>query len=86
MSSNISQLLQKFQVTLLGEDNFKQDVCDIIFSETKFPLEKKCVKETDGVIRIKTDSYLKMEIMMKKDEILSVIREKYKNKLIKDIV
>ena len=86
ITSNITELLQRFQTSLLGEDYFKQDFCNIVLEKTKFPLEKKCVKETDGIIRIKTDSYLKMEIIMKKDEILSSIKEKYKQKFIKDIV
>ena len=86
IGSNITTLLERFQISLLGEDNFKEDFCNIVLEKTKFPLEKKCVKESDGIIRVKTDSYLKMEIIMKKEEILSEIRGKYKNKLIKDIV
>ncbi len=86
MQSNISQFLESFQVALLGQDSFKNDVCNIIFNETKFPLEKRCVSEANGNIRIKTDSYMKTEIMLHKENILASIREKYKQRLIKDII
>lgn len=86
MQSNISQFLERFQVALLGEDSFKEDVCNIVLSETKFPIDKNCISETNGNIIIKTDSYMKTEIMLHKENILTAIRGKYKNKLIKDIV
>lgn len=86
MQSNISQFLERFQVALLGGDSFKEDFCSIVFAETRFPLSKKCVKESDGNIRIKADSYIKTEIMLHKDQILSSIREKHKGRLIKDII
>lgn len=86
ITSNISQLLERFQVALIGEDSFKSDFCDIVLSETKFPLDKKYVKEQGGNISVKVDSYMKTEIMMHKENILALIREKYKQRLIKDII
>lgn len=86
MSANIAQFLDKLKLNLFTEDGFKDAVCKVIHEKTTFPIGKECVKEMRGLIVIKVDSYMKMEISMKKMEILNTLRARYPKRMIKDII
>jgi len=85
MNANIAQFLEKLKLTLFSEDDFKDHVCAIVLEKTKFPIEKSCVHEMKGSIKLKADPYLKSEIMFRKEEILDTLRSRYPKRLIKDI-
>lgn len=86
MSANIAQFLEKLKLNLFTEDRFKDTVCDVIFEKTGFPIGKECVKDMRGIITIKADSYMKMEVSMKKEEILNALRSRYPKRAMRDII
>lgn len=86
MKSNISQFLDRLKTNIFNEDGFRDDVCKIIFEKTGFPIEKSCVREMKGRITLKTDPYLKSEIMFRKNEILPTIKDRYPKKMIREII
>ena len=85
MSSNISQFLDIFKNALFREDNLKEEVCSVVKEKTGFSIEKKDISCVNGILKIKTDPYLKTEILMKNSEILEAIRSKYPERNIKSI-
>lgn len=85
MSANIAQFLDRLKTNIFNEDGFRDDICAIIFEKTNFPIEKSCVREMKGSITLKTDPYLKSEIMFRKEEILRTLRSRYPKRVIKDI-
>lgn len=85
MTANIAQFLEKLKVNIFTEDTFKDVVCAVILEKTKFPIEKSCVHEMKGSIKLKVDPYLKNEVMFRKEEILGTLRSRYPKRLIKDI-
>lgn len=86
MTANIAQFLEKLKLNLFTEDGFKDAVCEVIYEKTTFPIKKEYVKEMRGLIVTKVDSYMKMEILMKKVEILNALRSRYPKRMIKDII
>lgn len=86
MQSNISQFLEVFKTAISGDENFREDVCEIVLQKTKFSLEKKCVLCKNGILYIKTDPYMKTEILMQKNTILEDIQNKYPKKNIREIL
>lgn len=86
MSANIGNYLSRFRELLSGDEMFKSAVCAVIFEITGFEAENKNISISSGKISIKTDPYLKTEILFKKEEIIKSLKEKFPSKNIVDIV
>ncbi len=86
MQSNISQFLEIFKVAVIGDENFRDDVCAVVLEKTKFPVSKSCITLKNNNVYIKADPYMKTEINLHKDGILESVRAKYPKKNILNIL
>lgn len=86
MDANIKNFLDKFRSIIGNEDLFRNDLIKIIQEEAKIEIKKEDLTHKNGIIRIKGDNYIKMEILMQKDTILSRLKALYPKKDFKDIV
>lgn len=86
MDANIKNFLDKFRSIIGNEDLFRNDLIKIIQEETKIEIKKEDLTYKNGIIRIKGDNYIKIEILMQKDAILSRLKALYLKKDFKDIV
>lgn len=85
MSSNIKQLLESFRESLFKEEDFRDSVIDILKEKISVSLERKCVIFRNNIISIQTDSYIKTEIFLKKDDILKHIQTRHPKRNVLDI-
>ncbi len=85
MTLNISQALNVFKQAILGDESFREGVCEIVLEKTNFTIDKKKIIFKNSSLYIKTDPYTKVEISLHKDEILKAVQEKYPKKNIKEI-
>ena len=85
MSSNISKFLENFKQALFKEEDFKDSVIKILKEKTGIFIERKSIILRNNVISIQTDTYIKTEIFLRKDEILKHIQDKNPTRNILDI-
>jgi hypothetical protein len=78
--------LNKIKESLLSEEDLKDGICSTIKEKTACSLGKENISLRNGTICLEADPYLKTEIGLHKEDILTSLREKYPNKKLVDII
>lgn len=86
MLNNIGDYLAKIKNLVNKEEDFIIYFCSSVQEVTGFKLEEKEVSFKGGKFTLKTNSYLKTEIALHKEEILKSLKEKFPNKTVLDIL
>lgn len=86
MEANLVKYLEKIKSFLGSEEDFKTEVIKIIEEKTKVCLSEKNIEIKNHRIFISGNSYIKTEILLKKENILAILRECFPKKTILDIL
>lgn len=73
--SKISNFLDKFKKIIFKDEELKNVVVSVISNEIKKSIEVNQIKIKDGVVYIKASPIFLNEVLMKKEKILSSIKE-----------
>jgi len=76
MEFNIGEYLKKFTKITPPDDFLKEIILEGVKTEIGIDIDKKNITVSGGIVYIKTSPIIKNEIFMKKEKIISIIKEK----------
>lgn len=81
----IKDLLSRYEKILNSKESGVESVRRVISSVLGFPLNKEDIKIKDGTVYLNIKPIYKNEILLKKEFILSSLKEEFNNKPLEDI-
>jgi hypothetical protein len=86
MHGNLGNYLEKIKSLIGGEEDFKLRIISIIKENTQVDVGEKNIEIKNYRIYVSVNSYLKTEILLKKEILLEKIREVFPHKTLLDIL
>jgi hypothetical protein len=82
---SISSLLKKFTSITPPDESVRKEVVRILESQYRISLDMKDVRVQKGVVYLETSPLIKTEVVMRKEELLSLLQKSLGNSAPRDI-